>query len=91
MQNMNEQCDNHQSCRVSYQWNASQYLARNWVLCHKWCPYWDLLSTHEILWGPVFENVLISPIHFTVDDICFVLLPFNARYPVHNLSEPYIS
>jgi hypothetical protein len=28
VQNVNELCDSHQSCRVYYKWNASQYLAR---------------------------------------------------------------
>jgi hypothetical protein len=62
---------NHQSWRVHYQWNACQHLVRKWilswcVLCHLWCPYWDLVSTEETLHSPVFENALISPIQFIV-------------------------
>jgi hypothetical protein len=49
VRNVNELCDNHQSCRVHYQWNACQHLARTWI---SWCvlslmvPIW--ISTNKI-------------------------------------------
>lgn len=51
-------------CRMRYQWNAFQYVARNWIsfsVCraHQWRPHWDLLRTQETLWRPVFKNVCI--------------------------------
>jgi hypothetical protein len=37
-------------------------------------PYWDLLSTQEILWGSVFEDVSISGIEFMAEDVSVKLL-----------------